>query len=267
MASKIERGLVETSYGYTHYRATGSGPAVVLFHMNQQSSAVYLEMMQLLAPHMRVIAIDNPSHGSSDHISGQPEIADYAKCAAEVLKAIGVTEVIAVGEAVGAGVAVQIANSEPELVRKVVLLNCPMIDETVADTLAPFKDKFRPSDPTGFPALRTVEFMLETDPEHSPVNPSQDWMDRINRAQIEAGRDRWQMLTALAQFDMLENLAKIKQEVLLLTAENFYWIHRRHLALEAIKNVKSETLVGARICIGWERAAEIAPKIVEFSGT
>jgi hypothetical protein len=157
------------------------------------------------------------------------------------------------------------AVSAPDLVRKVVLLNCPMIDESVEDTLAPFKSTFRPSDPTGFPALRTVEFMLKTDPEHSPVDPTQDWMDRINRAQVEAGRDRWQMLTALAMFDMLGHLEKIEQEVLLLTAEHFYWIHRRHLAEAALRNVTSETLVGARICIGWERAAEIAPKVVAFA--
>ena len=55
---KIERGLVHTSAGYLHYRAAGHGPPVVLLHMNQQSSALLLELMTALAPHVRAIAID-----------------------------------------------------------------------------------------------------------------------------------------------------------------------------------------------------------------
>ncbi len=36
-----------------------------------------------------------------------------------------------------------------------------------------------------------MEFMLEKDPEHAPLKPAQDWMDRMNRARLEVGRDRW----------------------------------------------------------------------------
>ena len=61
----IERALVKTSMGYIHYRAAGRGAPVVLLHMNQQSSALYLELMAVLAPTVRAIAIDYPSHGMS----------------------------------------------------------------------------------------------------------------------------------------------------------------------------------------------------------
>ncbi len=75
----IERGLVRTHTGYIHYRAAGSGPAILLAHINQQSSALYLELMQALAPELRVIAIDYPSHGHSDPIDWQPSINTYAR--------------------------------------------------------------------------------------------------------------------------------------------------------------------------------------------
>ena len=84
----IERALVKTSMGYIHYRAAGRGAPVVLLHMNQQSSALYLELMAVLAPGVRAIAIDYPSHGMSDHVTIQPTIADYARCVLEVVDAL-----------------------------------------------------------------------------------------------------------------------------------------------------------------------------------
>ena len=63
----FERGLVGTELGYIHYRAAGDGPAIMLFHVNQQSSALLRELMEALAPNFRSIAIDYPSHGDSDH--------------------------------------------------------------------------------------------------------------------------------------------------------------------------------------------------------
>ena len=58
----------------------------------------------------------------------------------------------------------------------------------------------RPSDESA-PAPRSIKFLLENDPEHAPMQPTQSWMDRINTAQLEIGRDRWQAMGALAKFD------------------------------------------------------------------
>jgi hypothetical protein len=33
--------------------------------------------------------------------------------------------------------------------------------------------------------------MLEKDPGHAPMEPSQSWMDRINTAQMVVGGNRW----------------------------------------------------------------------------
>jgi len=81
----ITRALVGTSFGQIHCRTAGAGPAIVLLHINQQSSAVFAEMIEALAPRMRAIAIDYPSHGGSDHVAAQPSIGDYARCVLEVM--------------------------------------------------------------------------------------------------------------------------------------------------------------------------------------
>ena len=47
----VERGLVKTRLGCMHYRAAGAtgSEAIFLQHINQQSSALYLELMAVLA--------------------------------------------------------------------------------------------------------------------------------------------------------------------------------------------------------------------------
>src|SRR5688572_2509668 len=97
----IERGLVKTRLGYMHYRAAGAvgSEAIFLNHINQQSSALYLELMAVLAPALRVVAMDYPSHGHSDHVEQQPAIEDYARCVVEVADALNIKKFSVLGEA------------------------------------------------------------------------------------------------------------------------------------------------------------------------
>lgn len=263
----IERGLVRTGTGYIHYRAAGRGNAVVLLHINQQSSALYLELMAVLGQGARPIAIDYPSHGASDHISFQPKIADYARCAVEVIDALGAARVSVLGEAVGAAVAIELAGAYPERVEKVILVNCPYY----TDRAAPQRSRselqgggLRPGDASGFPMTRTLEFMLERDPGHAPMRPTQSWMDRINVAQIEVGRDRWQALGALHAYDLNAGLARVDKPLLLLMGEHFQYTKFRTELAALLKNGQSEILAGARFCATWEYADEIGRRTLEF---
>jgi pimeloyl-ACP methyl ester carboxylesterase len=256
----IERGLVRTGLGYIHYRTAGAGRPVMLFHINQQSSALMLELMRALAPTCRVVAMDYPSHGHSDPISRQPTFADYAACAVAVMDRLDIPLAAVMGEAVGAGVSVEMANAHPGRVDKVVLINCPFSPERgrTAIHVRELQSGLRPEDESGFPLTRTVGFMLDKDPGHAPMQPSQDWMDRINTAQMEVGRNRWQAVTALANFDLDDGLRRLRQPTMLLLGENFHYT--RYLADMAarIGDLRHAVLPGARFCMSWERAADIA---------
>lgn len=266
---KMTRKLADTSFGQLHYRDTGAGEVIVLLHVNQQSSTSYFEMIAELSPHMRVIAPDYPSHGDSDHIDYQPTIKDYARAVMEVLDDAGVEKFAILGEATGTGVAVEISAMHPDRVTKIVLVNCPVNKESPKAMLAPFKSDFRPADSSGFPTTRTIDFMLTKDPKHSPMNPTQSWMDRVNTSQMECGRDRWQALTALAHFDMVAALSKVTHPVLMFTTEHFYFRE----TLPEIYATLGDNLVEAfdiengRICAAWEFAHVIGPKAVEFLKT
>lgn len=265
---EIVRHLVKTRFGQIHFRAAGaSGPAVVMAHINQQSSALYLELMQVLAPSARVVAIDYPSHGASDHITDQPSIADYAECAVAAADHLGIGEFTSLGEATGAAVAVELGAAHAGRVESVVLLNCPFYrDRNQAHQVhAPLKADLRPSDPSGFPLTRTIEFLLEKDPSHSPMRPSQSWMDRINVAQIEAGRERWQALDALNAYDIGTNLTKLSQPTLLLMGEHFHYTPIIDEYRKRIPHlIAAEVIPDARFCMGWEKADQVGARVLAF---
>lgn len=264
----IERGLAKTHLGYMHYRAAGStgNETIFLQHMNQQSSAVYLELMAELAPSLRVVAMDYPSHGDSDHVDQQPTIGDYANCVVEVADALGIAKFSALGEAAGAAVSIELAVNHAQRVNKVVLVNCPYYkDRSSAEARhAPLKNGLRPEDASGFPLTRTIEFLLSNDAGHAPMRPSQSWMDRINVAQIEAGRHRWQALDALHLYDISANLQRVRCPILLLIGEHFHYLQYRDEFHGKNSRLRSEVIAGARLCMGWERAADVGRHTLEF---
>jgi len=257
--AEIERGLAKTFAGHIHWRACGQGPAVMVTHINQQSSALMVELLAALAPHFRAIAIDYPSHGHSDHIDWQPRIEDYARCVVEVMDALGIERAFALGEAVGAATSIALGANWPERIDKVVLVNTPFFtDATNAKNDIADIAKVRPSDPTGFPAPRSIEYLLQNDPEHAPVKPTQSWMDRVNTAQFEIGRDRWQAMGALAKFDTLASMAALKCPVLMLYGEKFIYGKHRTLLQSKCPQAKVQIVQNGRFCMSWERAADVA---------
>ena len=269
MALPIERGLAKTFAGHIHWRACGSrangAPAIMVSHINQQSSAVMVELLQALGPHFRAIAIDYPSHGHSDHIDWQPTIADYARCVVETMDALGIERAVALGEAVGAAVSIALGGGWAGRIDKVVLVNTPYFTDADAATrdIADIA-KVRPSDASGFPAPRSIDYLLRHDPEHAPMQPTQSWMDRINTAQLEIGRDRWQAMGALSKFDTLAGMAALRCPVLMLYGEHFiYGRHRARLQAQC-PQAKVEIVPGARFCMSWERADDVAARARAF---
>jgi pimeloyl-ACP methyl ester carboxylesterase len=263
---ETERGLVKTRLGFIHYRSAGQGPAVMLFHINQQSSALMRELMECLTPSFRTIAMDYPSHGCSDPIDFQPSFNDYTECAIAVMDALGVTTASVMGEAVGAGVSICIANAHPDRVDKVVLINCPFSPDRgrTATHVRELQSGLRPEDASGFPLTRTIDFMLEKDPGHAPMRPTQSWMDRINTAQMQIGRNRWQAVTALANFDTDDGLRRLAQPTLLLLGEHFYYATFLGEMIARVKDLRHAILPGGRFCMSWERAAEVAGRATPF---
>jgi pimeloyl-ACP methyl ester carboxylesterase len=234
----------------------------MISHINQQSSALMVELLQALGPHFRAVAIDYPSHGHSDHIDWQPSIEDYARCVIEVMDTLGIDRAFALGEAVGAGVSIALGSQWKHRIDKVIAVNTPYFEKGGSD-IADIA-KVRPSDSSGFPAPRSLEFMLQHDPDHAPVNPTQSWMDRINTAQLEIGRERWQAVQAFARFDMLAALRHLTRPLLMLYGEKFIYARHRTLLQSTCPTATAEIIANGRFCMSWERTTDIARYAAAF---
>ena len=202
----------------------------------------------------------------SDHVSEQPTIADYAQCVIAVMDALGVQRATALGEATGAFVSAELAALPEGRIDSAVLVNCPYYAEKAVSESAhaPLHSNLRPSDASGFPLTRTLEFVLEHDPSHAPVNANQSWMDRINVAQIEAGRERWQPLHALGAHDLPASLRKASCPVLFLMGEQFHYTADLPALRALASHSEAEVVPGARFCITWSHPEHIAARTFAF---
>jgi pimeloyl-ACP methyl ester carboxylesterase len=267
----MKRGLVRTPYGFIHYRDSGEqhDRAVVVSHISQQSSALMIELLEALSPRVQAVAIDYPSCGMSDHVYDQPAIADYAACVIAVMDACGIRRATALGEATGAFVSAELAGAYPDRIDHAVLVNCPYYPpggNVSEQAHASLRSGLRPSDASGFPTTRTLEFVMQNDPGHAPVNANQSWMDRINVAQLEAGRERWQARQALGSHDLAGSLSRARCPILFMMGEQFHYLKDLPELVAAAPGAQSEVIPGARFCVTWSHASLIADRTLAFMG-
>jgi len=105
------------------YRAAGAGPAVVLIHGMAGSSESWRPLIEALAPHASVIAVDLPGHGGSTNPGGDYSLGAHASCVRDLMVALGVRRATLVGHSFGGGVAMQTAYQFPDRCERLVLVD------------------------------------------------------------------------------------------------------------------------------------------------
>ena len=105
------------------YRATGSGPPVVLVHGMVNSSRHWRDVALRLAERHTVIAPDLIGHGDSATPRGDYSIGAHAAAIRDLLVAIGVGPATFVGHSLGGGVAMQFFWQFPERVERLALVS------------------------------------------------------------------------------------------------------------------------------------------------
>ena len=109
-----------------HYEVRGQGEAVVLLHGLGSSSDDWEPQLTALAPHYRVIAIDQRGSGRSRdlaHPAGPFSVATFAADVAAVIYHLGAAPAHIIGLSMGGVVAFQLALDHPQLVRTMTIIN------------------------------------------------------------------------------------------------------------------------------------------------
>lgn len=128
----MTKGYCDGPFGQVHWRARGErgdAPDLICLHPAPFSGLAFTTIMPFLAQGHRVIAPDFPGHGGSDPHRTDASIGDYAQAMASVVGALcSDRPVDLLGFHTGCLVASELALSEPELVRSLVLIDVPAFD-------------------------------------------------------------------------------------------------------------------------------------------
>lgn len=121
MRARVDCAYARTPSGAVHYAQTGDGPPLLLLHATPGSYRAYLNMLPLLAPHFRAIAVDTPGFGNSDPPPGKTTIDGLAECLVRLLDALGIERAHVFGLHTGNKIAAALGAVWPTRIDRIVL--------------------------------------------------------------------------------------------------------------------------------------------------
>lgn len=124
----VRFGYADSSFGQLHYAEQGAGPVLLLLHQTPRSWDEFRELIPLLAPDFRVIAMDMVGFGASATLPAPQTVEVYARGAWELLDALGIDRASVFGHHTGAAVALEMAASRGGRLDGVMLSSCPWAD-------------------------------------------------------------------------------------------------------------------------------------------
>jgi pimeloyl-ACP methyl ester carboxylesterase len=101
------------------------GSPIVLIHCFSCAINWWDGMVPLLERNHRVVAMDLLGHGGSEKPGSGYNPPNQAKLVAEVLEQLGISEATVVGHSLGGSVSVALAEQDPQLVRRVAIIDMP----------------------------------------------------------------------------------------------------------------------------------------------
>jgi len=213
--TSIRRAFADLSVGQVHYAACGdpTASAVLLLHQSPRSWAEYRAVLPLIGARRRAIAMDTAGFGDSADGGVPASIEQWARVACELLDALGIEKVDAVGHHTGGVIALELAAAFPQRVRSLVLSSTPYTDETFRKARAqrPPIDEVAPSE-DGSHLAALWQKRQGFYPAGRPELLEAFVLDALKVARVEEGH------RAVASYRMEERIGRIAQPVLIMRA-------------------------------------------------
>lgn len=104
-----------------YYEIHGSGKPLILLHGQFATASMFYPILPELAHNRQVILIEQQGHGHTADIDRPLSFAQMGRDTAELLSQLGITDADMFGYSGGGTVALQVAKSNPHLIRKLML--------------------------------------------------------------------------------------------------------------------------------------------------
>jgi len=257
---RVKRRYVDTAHGQVHLAELGTGEPVLFLHQTPRSWREYQGVLPIASRHVRAIAMDTIGFGQSDSMSEPMSIELFAGVAVEVIAALGLDSMHIVGHHTGGVIGVEVAASQPELVRSLVLSATPYVDAARRDRVA------------SRPPIDHV------DPDRQGRHLTQLWAHR--RPYYVDGEERFldnYVADALAAIDVVEDghravnayrmedrLPLVRARTLLLCGALDAYSRPDLPALQEIVGSTSYVIDGAGVALPEQRPVEFTSHVIDF---
>ncbi len=245
------------------YERVGEGPALVLAHGAAEDSRVWQPQLAALADSFTVVAWDEPGAGRSSDVPVGFGLADYARCLAAVIDALGLGPAHVAGLSWGGTVVQELYRHRPELVATLILV----------DTYAGWKGSL-PEDELRVRVKGAEEMLAVAPGKFDPTlpglfagDPPSDFLPLLKEmaADVRAHSVR-NALRVMAEADQRDLLSRIIAPTLLiwgeLDARSPLYVARQFEA--AIPNTKLTVIPGAGHISSLERPKQFNDAVREF---
>lgn len=133
---RLRRAYFECRYGQLHvHNAIPSGggfdeqTTLICLHASSSTGRSFLELSKLLGKTRSVYSPDTPGCGESDAPPRKISSAGYAEAIADFIDSMRFRRVDLLGVHSGAAIAAELAIARPKVVRRVVMIGTPVLDE------------------------------------------------------------------------------------------------------------------------------------------
>jgi pimeloyl-ACP methyl ester carboxylesterase len=172
-------------------QATNHKPTIVFLHGIIDSGLCWSRVAHAFAEHYHVVMLDARGHGLSSGIESGFSLDLLAEDAADAIRALELEKPILIGHSMGAVTAALLATKYPDLPSALVLIDPPLMDETMAAA-----DKKRPNKGELPPwAQQIIELRMLTPDErlakarvlnpHYPDEENIPWAESKTQFQLE----------------------------------------------------------------------------------
>ncbi|MFD9668021.1 alpha/beta fold hydrolase [Rhodococcus sp. NPDC059968] len=124
----MRKHYADTPHGQIHYIASGTGDPLFLLHQTPRSSDEYRDVIPLVSDNHHVIAMDTLGFGASDSPDEPWTIELFAAGVLALADSLNIQQFDIVGHHTGGVVGIEVAASNPQRVRSLVLSGVPYVD-------------------------------------------------------------------------------------------------------------------------------------------
>lgn len=194
---------------YDSGATSSQGPTFLLIHGLGDEADSWQKVFPLLAGQGRVLALDLPGFGRSDHPKRAYTLNFFADTVVALLEHLKIPQAVLVGNSMGAAVALRVAMRRPDLVARLVLVDGPPVRSKLGKVQMMFLipgqgekiyNSFRGSQDAAFESLRPYYGNLDTlPPEDRQFLRERVW-DRVwsdDQRRAYFSTFRWMVLEGL----------------------------------------------------------------------